>query len=152
MVESPGLDPCSELETRAGLWRFSSKEPRQTQRDGKRVVKGVRNATAIAFDPETKEVWLAVNGRDQLHENWPDIFTPAKDVVLPAEEIRKVGDGDDHGWPYGYYDRDTKRMTLAPEYGGDGMVVGRCDDVGGRQAGQARGVRGFFRGRSASAT
>jgi glucose/arabinose dehydrogenase len=38
----------------------------------------------------------------------------------------RVGQGDDFGWPYCYYDGQQRKKVLAPEYGGDGTQVGRC--------------------------
>ncbi|MEZ5263855.1 MAG: hypothetical protein R2755_19250 [Acidimicrobiales bacterium] len=43
---SPGIDPCPELEDRAGIWRFDADEQGQTQADGTRYATGVRNANA----------------------------------------------------------------------------------------------------------
>jgi glucose/arabinose dehydrogenase len=42
----------------------------------------------------------------------------------------RILDGDDFGWPYCYFDPSTQAKVLAPEYGGDGVEVGRCADVG----------------------
>ncbi len=33
----------------------------------------------------------------------------------------------DCGWPYCYYDEFQQKKVLAPEYGGDGKKVGRCE-------------------------
>jgi glucose/arabinose dehydrogenase len=30
-----------------------------------------------------------------------------------------------HGWPYCFFDGQTNKMILAPEYGGDGKEIGR---------------------------
>jgi glucose/arabinose dehydrogenase len=38
----------------------------------------------------------------------------------------RIEEGDDFGWPYCYYDGQLERKVLAPEYGGDGEVTGRC--------------------------
>jgi mono/diheme cytochrome c family protein len=48
--------------------------------------------------------------------------------LLPAEEFIRVTKGADFGWPYCYYDQLQGKKVLAPEYGGDGNVVGRCAD------------------------
>jgi mono/diheme cytochrome c family protein len=47
--------------------------------------------------------------------------------LLPSEEFVKVTEGSNFGWPYCYYDQLTGSKVLAPEYGGDGVLVGRCD-------------------------
>ena len=48
---------------------------------------------------------------------------------MPAEELVKVEDGDDFGWPYCYLDPNLGHKVLAPEYGGDGVEVGRCAEA-----------------------
>ncbi len=45
-----------------------------------------------------------------------------------AEEFLRVTDGSHFGWPYCYYDQVQGKKVLAPEYGGDGVVIGRCDE------------------------
>jgi glucose/arabinose dehydrogenase len=124
-----GMDPCPELAVRAGLWRFDAQREHQTERDGERIVTGVRNATAIAAQPGKHDIWVAVNGRDQLHEDFPKLYTDADDKRLPGEEIWRVEEGSDHGWPYCYYDMNKRSMMLAPEYGGDGEKTGRCNTM-----------------------
>jgi glucose/arabinose dehydrogenase len=69
-----------------------------------------------------------VHGRDQLHDNWPNLFTVQKSAENPGEEFVRVDRGADYGWPYCYYDVDRRSLLLAPEYGGDGMMAGRCPD------------------------
>lgn len=130
-LESPGQDPCPDLETRAGIWRFGAARTRQTQADGERWATGIRNAVAITVDPSTNTVWAAQHGRDQLVQNWPAHFDTTESAELPAEELFRVERGDDFGWPYCFYDGLAKRKVLAPEYGGDGQQVGRCATVKG---------------------
>jgi len=121
---SPGEDPCTELETRAGLWLFSASRSGQTQRDGTRFATGLRNAMALAVEPATGRLYAAPHGRDQLTQNWG--YSEALGAELPSEEFMQVAAGDDFGWPYCYYDQQQGRKVLAPEYGGDGRTAGRC--------------------------
>ena len=122
--ESPGVDPCTELERRAGIWRFSASRARQTFADGRRWATGLRNAEALTVQPGAGVVWAAVHGRDQLGDNWG--FSPEANANNPAEELVALTEGDDIGWPYCYYSNDARKKVLAPEYGGDGRTVGRC--------------------------
>ncbi len=121
---SPGLRPCTELETRAGIWRYDASKPGQTPADGKRWATGLRNAMAIAVQPGTGMLWGATHGRDQLGANWG--FSDQDNAEKPAEEFGPIAEGADYGWPYCYYDPIAKRKVQAPEYGGDGIQVGDC--------------------------
>jgi glucose/arabinose dehydrogenase len=123
------VDPCPELDVRAGVWEFDATKVDQTQADGSRVATGARNFNALALQPGTEQLYAVQNGRDQLHENWPDLFTAEQDQKLPAEVLFAVNEGDDYGWPYCYYDAEQAKNVLAPEYGGDGEKVGRCAAV-----------------------
>lgn len=124
----PGKDPCDELETRAGIWRFDARRVGQTQADGTRFATGLRNTVALAFRPQDGHLYGVVHGRDQLSQLWPDYFTDAENAEKPAEEFVRIEEGSDFGWPYCYYDPQLEQKVLAPEYGGDGERVGRCRD------------------------
>jgi glucose/arabinose dehydrogenase len=125
--QSPGKDPCTELERRAGIWRFSASRARQAFADGRRWATGLRNAEALTVQPGTGVVWAAVHGRDQLGDNWG--FSDEANANNPAEELVSLAEGADAGWPYCYYSNDARKKVLAPEYGGDGRAVGRCSSA-----------------------
>jgi glucose/arabinose dehydrogenase len=124
LAGSPGQDPCKELERHAGIWRFSADRSGQRFADGKRIATGLRNAEALAIQPRTGAFYAAVQGRDQLGDNWG--FSAQQNAENPAEELVQVQPGDDFGWPYCYYSNEHRKKVLAPEYGGDGRKVGRC--------------------------
>jgi glucose/arabinose dehydrogenase len=126
---SPGQDPCPELETRAGIWKFDANRPGQTQAHGERYATGLRNVVALALDPVGGGLYGVVHGRDQLYDNWPELFTQEQSAEKPSEEMVKIEAGDDFGWPYCYHDPELGRRVLAPEYGGDGKKVGRCAGI-----------------------
>jgi glucose/arabinose dehydrogenase len=121
---SPGRDPCTELESRAGIWEFSASRTGQAPKDGKRIATGMRNAEAITIQPGTGDFYAAIQGRDQLGDNWG--FSDEINADNPGEELVRVQPGDDFGWPYCYYSNQYRKKVLAPEYGGDGRKVGRC--------------------------
>jgi glucose/arabinose dehydrogenase len=123
---SPGQDPCGELETRAGIWKYDAIKQGQHFSPAERFVTGVRNTVAIAIHP-TAGVTLVQHGRDQLHENWSEIFSAEQGSVLPAEVMLRPRQGEDYGWPYCYYDGMQKKNVTAPEYGGDGKKSDRCE-------------------------
>jgi glucose/arabinose dehydrogenase len=125
-LTSVGKDPCPELDTRAGVWKIDTTATNQTQAMATRVGTGMRNSNALAIDPANQKLWAAINGRDQLNENWPALFTADQDKKLPSDEVTEVTADTDRGWPYCYHDPDANQMKLAPEYGGNGTVQGRC--------------------------
>ena len=127
--EEPGHDPCPELKTRAGIWRFDGDGEGQTLADGELFSTGVRNAAALAVRPATDELYAVVHGRDQLFELWPSLYTAEEGSEKPSEEFVHVREGTDFGWPYCYHDPADDRKLLAPEYGGDGETVGRCAEM-----------------------
>jgi glucose/arabinose dehydrogenase len=55
--------------------------------------RGLRNAVGFAWHPETKELWATDNGRDWLGDD------------RPPEELNRVVEGGDYGWPYCYGNR-----------------------------------------------
>ncbi|HVX87760.1 MAG TPA: PQQ-dependent sugar dehydrogenase [Gemmatimonadales bacterium] len=123
-ARSPGRMPCTELETRAGIWRFAAGQAGQTPASGTRFATGLRNPMALAFEPTTGTLWMATHGRDQLSANWG--FSDSMNAELPAEEFGPVEQGADYGWPYCFYDPLARRKVQNPEYGGDGRIVGDC--------------------------
>lgn len=126
--QSKGIDPCPQLETRAGIWVFDANRSGQTQADGERFATGIRNAVAIAVNPDNGRLYAMQHGRDQLSGNWRNLFTDEQSAEKPAEELLVVEQGDDFGWPYCFYDPEQHLKVLSPEYGGDGHEQGRCAD------------------------
>lgn len=126
-LKSPGHNPCTELETRGGIWSYDANKTGQQFSPAGRYATGIRNAVGIAFDP-SGQLYSTQHGRDQLRENWPALYTPQQGADLPAEELLKIQKGGDYGWPECYFDSTQKKLVLAPEYGGDGgKAVGVCD-------------------------
>jgi glucose/arabinose dehydrogenase len=126
-LESPGHKPCTELETRGGIWRFDAGKTNQRFSPAQRYATGIRNAVGIAIGPDGN-LYSTQHGRDQLAENWPKLYTADQGQNLPAEELLKVEKGADYGWPECYFDNTQRKLVLAPEYGGDGgRTPGVCD-------------------------
>ena len=124
-----GKNPCDELETRAGIWRFASDRVGQTQSDGELFSTGVRNGAALAIHPGSGELYAVIHGRDQLRELWPALYSQSDESENPSEEFAHITRGSDFGWPYCYHDPGSNRKVLAPEYGGDGETVGHCAEM-----------------------
>jgi len=124
---SPGIDPCPQLEFHGGIWRFDANKIGQTQKDGYKFATGIRSVVALDWNPVDENLYVVVHGRDDLLRLFPEKYTPWESAMLPSEEFIKVTEGSDFGWPYCYYDQIQGKKVLAPEYGGDGDIIGRCD-------------------------
>ncbi|HEY6432847.1 MAG TPA: PQQ-dependent sugar dehydrogenase, partial [Acetobacteraceae bacterium] len=126
MPNVPGNQPCRELETRGGIWRYDANRLDQRFSPAQRFVTGLRNGEGISFDSAGR-IYATQHGRDQLGQNWPRLYSPVQGADQPAEELVILQQGRDFGWPECYYDDTQHRLVLAPEYGGDGgRKVGVC--------------------------
>lgn len=131
MPNTKGHEPCTELETRGGIWRFDARKTGQMFSPAERYATGLRNGEGMDFDSSGR-LFVTQHGRDQLLENFPTLFTPATGHEIPAEEVVILERGADYGWPRCYFDGFQRKLVLAPEYGGDGgSKVGVCADKQG---------------------
>jgi glucose/arabinose dehydrogenase len=126
----PGTNPCVELDTRAGIWKFDARKTNQTPSAANHFARGIRNAVGIALNPVDGKLWTTQHGRDQLGD-WASALGLGEEkdkynAENPAEELMQVNQGDDFGWPYCYYSVEEHHLVQAPEYGGDGKKVGEC--------------------------
>ena len=123
-----GQDPCKELSTRAGIFKFDANKTGQTFSSSARFASGLRNGMGIAVNPNGGKLWATQHGRDGLFDYWKSKFPdPKYQAENPAEELVQVNQNDEFGWPYCYYAVDQKKLVDAPEYGGDGKKSDRCD-------------------------
>lgn len=118
-------DPCTILHHYAGIWKYRSDILGQTASEGERIATGMRHTVALASDLGVDRLYGVIHGRQYL-TNY-DGYTPSYDAANPAEEFVQINDGDDFGWPYCYYSMRLNRKVLAPEYGGNRHVQGRCE-------------------------
>jgi glucose/arabinose dehydrogenase/cytochrome c5 len=123
-----GADPCVELETRGGTWRYDANRLGQKFSPAERYATGIRNGEGFGIDSAGR-MFVTQHGRDQLIQNWRDLYPDeARATELPAEELLLLTKGGDYGWPFCYFDAAQGKLVLAPEYGGDGgKAVGICD-------------------------
>jgi glucose/arabinose dehydrogenase len=125
-LNSPGINPCTELETRAGTWRYDANKTGQRFSPAERFATGIRNGEGFGFDSAGR-IYATMHGRDQLSENWPKFYRAEQGPNEPAEELLVLQQGANYGWPECYFDHDQQKLVLAPEYGGDGgKAVGPC--------------------------
>ncbi|MEI9985802.1 MAG: PQQ-dependent sugar dehydrogenase [Aliidongia sp.] len=126
MPKSAGIKPCTELETRGGIWRYDANKTGQHFSAKERFATGLRNGEGMAWDSAGR-MYSTQHGRDQLSQNWPELYKSEQGPELPAEELVELVPGGDYGWPECYFDGFQKKLVLAPEYGGDGgRTAGIC--------------------------
>ncbi|HEX2080903.1 MAG TPA: PQQ-dependent sugar dehydrogenase [Longimicrobium sp.] len=123
---SPGVDPCPELPTRSGVWRYDANTVGQVHNTAARYATGTRNMVALAFRAADGMLYGVQHGRDNLNLYWPALFSRQDQAEMPSEEFFRIRPGADYGWPYCYHDPRQRRKVLGPEYGGNGTIVGRC--------------------------
>src|SRR5258708_4312722 len=85
-LHSPGVDPCTELKTRGGIWRYDATKRNQAFSPAERFATGIRNAEGFAID-DADHIFVTQHGRDQLHANWPERYEPEEEATQPAEEL-----------------------------------------------------------------
>src|ERR1700691_4133566 len=104
-LKSPGIQPCTELETRGGIWRYDAKKVNQVFSPAERYATGIRNAEGFGIDAIGHRIFVTQHGRDQLHTNWPEVIKdPDQEATLPSEEVLLLKQGGDYGWPACYHD------------------------------------------------
>ena len=127
MPNARGQEPCTELKTRGGIWRYDANKTGQKFSPAQRYATGIRNGEGMDFDAAGR-LFVTQHGRDQL-ENFPKLYNAEQGRDLPAEEVVTLESGGDYGWPRCYFDGRQKKLVLAPEYGGDGgSKIGPCAD------------------------
>ncbi|OQP65938.1 cytochrome C [Niastella vici] len=121
-----GLDPAPDLERHAGIWRFDENKNGQTQKDGYKYATGIRSVLAIDWNTMDDCLYVAMNGMDNFHTRYPQVYSAWQAAMLPSEPLLKVTEHANFGWPYAYYDHLQRKNVLQPGYGGDGKVIGRA--------------------------
>ena len=115
-----GVDPSQLFERHGSFWRFKNDVPNQEQKDGSRYGHGFRHILAVAWQPVARSFFTIQMGRDQLNTVDPKDFSAEQNAELPAEEMHKLTENSNFGWPFTYYDPQQKARMVSPEFGGDG--------------------------------
>lgn len=126
---SKGMDPCPILDSAGGIWQFKADKLNQSYADGVRYATGIRNIVGLDWNNTVNELYAMQHGRDNLYQNWPELYDTVESAELPAEEFLLVKKGSNFGWPYCYFDQFQKKKVLAPEYGGNKITQGRCEGM-----------------------
>jgi glucose/arabinose dehydrogenase len=122
---SPGQNPCPLLERHGGIWRFDENRLGQSQESGgRRYATGMRQFYALAW--HAGALYAVQHGRDQLNTLFPQYFNAKQNAELPSEELLRIEDGSNFGWPYCFHDWQQGKRVQMPEYGGDGKKTGDC--------------------------
>jgi glucose/arabinose dehydrogenase len=123
---SAGMDPCPILDSAGGIWRFKSDVENQSYNNGFRYATGLRNVVGLDWHEGENALYVMQHGRDMLSTLYPQLYSDSLSAELPGEEMFRIQEGADYGWPYCYYNPINNQKVLAPEYGGDGKIIGRC--------------------------
>ncbi|MDO8889510.1 MAG: sorbosone dehydrogenase family protein [Hydrogenophaga sp.] len=81
-------------ENRAVVWQIDTSSGAT-----KTFATGLRNPTALAFEPASRQLWAVVNERDELG---PD---------LVPDYLTSVREGEFYGWPYAYWGPNVDRRV-----------------------------------------
>jgi glucose/arabinose dehydrogenase len=119
-----GIPGCPLLDSVAGIWKFKADKLNQSYGDAVHFARGLKNSVGIDWNSNTKSLFATQHGRGAFEDKFPQYYTAKQNVELPAETMYEVSEGSDAGWPFVYYDHIQKKKILAPEYGGDGKIVG----------------------------
>jgi hypothetical protein len=139
---SPGQNPCPLLEKHGGIWRFDENKAGQSQENGgRRYATGMRQFYALAWNAGA--LYAMQHGRDQLDTLFPQFYDTKKNAELPSEELLRIEEGSNFGWPYCYHDWQQGKRVQSPEYGGDGTKVGVAPNI------RCRSPRSLVTGRRA---
>jgi glucose/arabinose dehydrogenase/mono/diheme cytochrome c family protein len=116
---TPSADPTEFLKTHGGFWRFDPDKHDQTQADGYHFSTGHRHALALAWQPVARDLFTIMMGRDEIDVTAPEYYDALDNAERVAEEMHRLRDGVNLGWPYTYWDPYKKARMMAPEFGGD---------------------------------
>ena len=116
-----GLNPCPDLNTHGGIWRFDGAKTGQKFLEGVHFASGIRDTNAIAWKPGVG-LYMMHYGIDDSDKTWPNIFTSAEEHNV-GDEMFLVGQDTDFGWPYTYWNVAAKQRMKAAEYGGDNKTA-----------------------------
>jgi len=116
----PQKKGCPILDSAGGIWEFKADKLNQKQGDGVHYAIGLRNVVGLDWNQQDNQLFVMQHGRDALHDLFPNLYTVHQSAELPAECMYALKQGDNAGWPYLYYDWQTHKKMMGPEYGGDG--------------------------------
>jgi glucose/arabinose dehydrogenase/cytochrome c553 len=118
----PDSDVAEFLKTHGGYWRFDANKLNQTLKDGVHYSTGHRHSLSLAWQPQSKDFFMVMMGRDNLDVVAPQFYDALDNAERPSEEMHLLKKGANMGWPYSYWDVIKHERMRAPEYGGDNRL------------------------------
>ena len=108
--------PCRERDRAAGIWRFQRDEAGQSQEDAQHYAAGLRDATAMSWNPRDERLYALGQAPGPLTSRADDQTPMADRLPQVADELLRIGTASDFGWPYCYYDAAQHRRLETPDY------------------------------------
>jgi glucose/arabinose dehydrogenase len=80
-------------------------------KNGRLFAQGIRNGEGVQFFPDSNELWVTINARDNMPDPRGKVRTEYVDDHPPDTLIR-ARDGGNYGWPFCQPDPDTTRRNM----------------------------------------
>lgn len=130
-VGKKGEMPCSRLKYVGNVWVFRASKTNQTLDMGILYSQGIRKMRSMALYKEDDEYVLygIIQGRDSLHKLYPKLYTKEQGELFASDELVRIEQNTQFGYPYCYWDGDKGKRILSPEYGGNGKNDGHCNSL-----------------------
>lgn len=113
IASATNADPADLAATpkRGAVYTYPANTLNQTATAGSLYAQGIRNAEGLAVAPGTRDLWVAVNNRDNIaypyHRDFDGDGSDDYGKVLqgyvdnhPPEELIRVRNGGHYGWPF----------------------------------------------------
>ena len=88
--ESPGRQPCPELEWQGGVWEFSDSRLNQTEQDGRRYATGIRSLVAMSWNRARRR---ALRAAARTRRSLPDLVPLLHPLAERGAAVRGVLQG-----------------------------------------------------------
>lgn len=122
-----GEMPCTRLKLNSSVWKFDSNKINQTLDMGELYSTGLRHLNSLVVKDNI--LYGITQGRDSLYDLYPEFYSKKDGDKLASDELVKIEKNTNFGFPYCYWDSDSGRRKLMPEYGGDGKEEGHCNSL-----------------------
>lgn len=125
--QAPGEIPCTRLRNNSCVWVFDAMKLNQTLDMGILYSIGIRKMRSLVI--YNNKLYGITQGRDSLFELYPQYYTKEQGYNLAPDELIKIDQNTNFGFPYCYLDSSISKRVLAPEYGGNGIEQAHCNSL-----------------------